>query len=122
MGYPCWRYHKNFPARLIHNPGQEVALGAGWVDNPAKVDDGDAAPVATEPPPTPQPPPPAEIPLLNAEHLDALLAGNVATVSARMADISEVDHLAQLSAREDTHKGRKGVLKAITARLDALEG
>ena len=33
--FPKWKYHPTSPARMVHDPEQEAALGEGWADTPA---------------------------------------------------------------------------------------
>jgi hypothetical protein len=35
--FPKWKYHRSLPARMVNDPEQEAALGAGWADHPDKV-------------------------------------------------------------------------------------
>lgn len=46
--YPVWRYHATKAACIVTTEAEDEALGAGWVDSPAKVTAPDA-----EPPPPP---------------------------------------------------------------------
>lgn len=47
--YPSWRYHRTEPARIVNDPAEEEALGAGWTDTPAAFDQGIATTPETEP-------------------------------------------------------------------------
>jgi hypothetical protein len=33
--FPKWKYHPTQPARIVHDPTEEAALGDGWVNTPA---------------------------------------------------------------------------------------
>lgn len=37
--YPKWKYHASQPAKIVQTQQQESALGAGWTDSPATVND-----------------------------------------------------------------------------------
>jgi len=37
--YPAWVYHKDHGSRIVQTVEAEAALGPGWVDSPAKVND-----------------------------------------------------------------------------------
>lgn len=34
LAYPTWRYHRTKPAKIVHSPTEEDALGDGWSDSP----------------------------------------------------------------------------------------
>lgn len=34
--YPSWRYHPDHDPVIVSDPGEEDALGEGWVDSPSK--------------------------------------------------------------------------------------
>jgi hypothetical protein len=46
--YPKWKYHESKPAQVVPHEDAEKALGHGWVDSPAHLDQKSKAPI--EPP------------------------------------------------------------------------
>lgn len=39
QSYPAWRYHRDSPAQKVNDPNEDAALGFGWVDSPARVNE-----------------------------------------------------------------------------------
>jgi hypothetical protein len=52
IAFPCWRYHRTLPARIVYSAEEEKALGEGWADTPAAFLEPEPKPVITEPEPS----------------------------------------------------------------------
>lgn len=51
--YPKWKYHAALAPRVVGDPDEEAALGAGWADTPAAF--AEPAPDEREPELAPEP-------------------------------------------------------------------
>lgn len=111
--YPSWRYHATHPARIVRSPDEDTALGAEWASSPALL----GRPVAS---------PPSEpvTPVANDPRASELWAAQVSTVVARVREATDAVTLADVRAMEVLNPkvkgGRRTVMQAIDARLEAL--
>jgi hypothetical protein len=115
--YPSWRYHRTENARIVKSPDEDRKLGDDWADVPF---DGNE-PVAQQVGPDSRPLAlSSEEEKLHAE----LHAASVAQIDQAIAELDDVEELERLRARERRNPkntgGRKGVLKAIDARIAEL--
>jgi hypothetical protein len=108
--FPSWRYHRGTgEARLVATAAEAGELGAEWVSTPADVG-----------PPAPAPAPTAEE---TSARRTAFYALTVAEVTAQVHATDDLAVLDLWRSYEDLNpKGaRKGVLAAITNRVNELE-
>ena len=115
--YPAVRYTRDGRSVTVRSVVEDQALDPNeWKDTPdpkAWAAAPVAPPVLADPPPPSDPPPSAS---------DVLFSTTVVVVEDMVSEITDIGALDALAAREATNpKGaRIGVMKAITARLDAL--
>lgn len=103
LHFPSWRYHATLPARVVANPEDDAALGAGWFDSPVA-----AAQAA------------ADAAKAEAEKLPASLDGISVAKAEPLLAAADAEQIAAWLEAELAGDARKSMVAALEARADAL--
>lgn len=126
--YPKWVYSRS-GSRIVKDQAEHAALPPGWYASPADIPSVGASDVAdaVASAPAAQVTPGPTVPELGdadgpaRTEADSLYAANAATVISKLEGSSEATLLHVQSLEAANPKGaRKGVMKAIEAKLKAL--
>jgi hypothetical protein len=143
--YPKWKYHASCPARIVHDPGEEASLGAGWCDSPAAIGAEKVEPEPEVTPPvitfqwlpdgTPESPivfaeepsapesveeeavsdEPELDPVAQAEELHQTVARDVLVAVMRVNDVSTLKRVRDMEVQNPKYPGGR---KAVLAAID----